>query len=118
MALRGFIGVGSGRIQNDAILSRVGESRFFEAPIEQILSSFDTDGVRFHALRTRQSGRRVFISLHVLVPGDWLVKRAHDFSERIEESLCMQFPNANVITHLEPIDDPVSMADEALDRQR
>jgi hypothetical protein len=32
MALRGFIGVGSGRIQNDAILSRVGESRFFEAP--------------------------------------------------------------------------------------
>lgn len=86
--------------------------------IEQILSSFDTDGVRFHALRTRQSGRRVFISLHVLVPGDWLVKRAHDFSERIEESLCMQFPNANVITHLEPIDDPVSMADEALDRQR
>ena len=32
MALRGFIGVGSGRIQNGVILSRVGESRFFEVP--------------------------------------------------------------------------------------
>ncbi len=32
MALRGFIGVGSGRIQNDVILPRLGESRFFEVP--------------------------------------------------------------------------------------
>lgn len=86
--------------------------------IEKILSSFATTGVRFHALRTRQAGRRVFISLHVLVPGDWLVKRAHDFSERIEEALCKQFPHANVITHLEPRDDPLSMADESLDRRR
>ena len=32
MALRGFIGVGSGRIQNGVSLPRVGESRFFEVP--------------------------------------------------------------------------------------
>ena len=32
MALRGFIGVGSERIQNDVILSRRGGARFFEAP--------------------------------------------------------------------------------------
>jgi cation diffusion facilitator family transporter len=87
------------------------------AQIEQVLSTFDTEGVCFHALRTRQAGRRVFISLHVLVPGDWLVKRAHDFSEEIEASLCRQFPHAHVMTHLEPIDDPLSMADEELDRR-
>lgn len=88
------------------------------AQIEHILTSFDQDGVCFHALRTRQAGRRVFISLHLLVPGDWTVKTAHDFSERIESALCEQFPHAHVITHLEPIDDPLSMADETLDRQR
>ena len=86
--------------------------------IEQILSSFAPDGVRFHALRTRQSGRRVFISLHVLVPSVWSVKTAHDYSERIETALCEQFRHAHVITHLEPLDDPLSMADESLDRSR
>ena len=28
-------------------------------------------GVRFHALRSRRAGRRAFVSVHVLVPGDW-----------------------------------------------
>ncbi len=37
MALRGFIGVGSGRIQNDVILSRRGGARFFEAPAQAFL---------------------------------------------------------------------------------
>jgi len=32
MALRGFIGVGSGRIQNGVMLSRSGGARFFEVP--------------------------------------------------------------------------------------
>lgn len=88
------------------------------ARIEEILSRFELDGIRFHALRTRQAGRRAFISLHILVPGDWSVKAAHDFSERIEAILCEQFPHAHVITHLEPLDDPLSMADEPLDRPR
>lgn len=84
------------------------------ARIERILATFGGDGVRFHALRTRQAGRRAFISVHVLVPGDWSVKAAHDYSERIEAALREQFPHVNVTTHLEPIEDPLSMADESL----
>lgn len=87
------------------------------AQIEQILCSFEPDGIRFHALRTRQAGKRSFISVHLLVPNDWSVKRAHDFAERIEAVLREHFRYANVITHLEPIDDPASMADETLDRR-
>ncbi len=86
--------------------------------IERILASFDKEGVRFHALRTRQAGRRVFISLHLLVPGVWSVKSAHDYSERIEARLREQFPHAHVTTHIEPIEDPISLADQSLDRQR
>jgi cation diffusion facilitator family transporter len=86
--------------------------------IERTLASFEDEGVRFHALRTRQSGRRVFISLHLLVPGVWSVKSAHDYSERIEASLREVLPYAHVTTHLEPIEDPISMADQSLDRQR
>jgi cation diffusion facilitator family transporter len=44
--------------------------------IRAALEPFERQGVRFHALRTRQSGRRAFISLHVLVPRAWTVQRA------------------------------------------
>jgi cation diffusion facilitator family transporter len=88
------------------------------AQIERALASFGEDGVRFHALRTRQAGRRVFISIHLLVPGDWSVKTAHDYSERVEAALCEQYPHANITTHLEPVEDPLSMADLPLDRER
>jgi cation diffusion facilitator family transporter len=36
--------------------------------IEAVLEQFERDGVRFHALRTRQAGSRTFLSVHVLAP--------------------------------------------------
>jgi cation diffusion facilitator family transporter len=41
--------------------------------IAQVLRRYGGEGVRFHALRTRSAGRRAFVSVHVLVPGDWTV---------------------------------------------
>ena len=52
------------------------------AAIQEALAEFERDGVRFHALRTRQAGARRFVSLHVLVPGAWTVQRGHDLVER------------------------------------
>jgi len=37
-----------------------------------------TQGVRFHAVRTRQAAARRFVSLHVLVPDEWTVRAGHD----------------------------------------
>jgi hypothetical protein len=68
-------------------------------------------GVQFHALRTRQGGARRFISVHVLVPGDWTVLQGHQFLERLEASLCGVLPNSSVLTHLEALDDPASWDD-------
>ncbi len=72
--------------------------------------------VQFHALRTRQAGSRRFVSLHVLVPGEWSVQRGHELLERIEAELRAALPHAAVFTHLEPLEDPSSFADVALDR--
>jgi cation diffusion facilitator family transporter len=88
------------------------------AEIQAALAEFERDGVRFHALRTRQAGSRRFISLHVLVPGAWSVQRGHDLAERVEATLCTRLPGANVFTHLEPAEDPRSFADTTLDRPR
>ena len=75
-----------------------------------------SEGVRFHALRTRQAGAWRFIDFHVLVPGSWSVQRGHDLLERIEEEVRAAVPNSTVFTHLEPIEDPASFADVGLER--
>ncbi len=84
--------------------------------VEALLAGYRTRGLEFHALRTRQAGSRVFVTLHVLVPGSWTVQVGHDWSERIEADIRLALPHAHVTTHLEPIEDPVSMVDQELDR--
>ncbi|MGE5471498.1 MAG: cation diffusion facilitator family transporter [Bacteroidota bacterium] len=86
------------------------------AEIETRLAEYRAQGLDFHALRTRQAGNRVFVTLHVLVPGEWTVQRGHDWAERIELEIRTVLPQAHVTTHLEPLEDPVSMVDQALDR--
>jgi len=85
--------------------------------VQEVLSSHEQAGVRFHALRTRQAGARKFISLHVLVPGDWTVQRGHQLVERIENDIRNAVLDSTIFTHLEPLDDPISWDDEALDRR-
>jgi cation diffusion facilitator family transporter len=84
--------------------------------IEDVLERFEGDAIQFHALRTRQAGQRAFISLHVLVPGNWTVQRGHDVVEEVEAALRERLPYATVFTHLEPAEDPRSFDDTALDR--
>jgi cation diffusion facilitator family transporter len=88
------------------------------AALREVLDGFAARGVRFHALRTRQSGRRAFVSVHVLVPGGWSVQRGHDLVEALEADLERAVPHLSVMTHLEPLEDPASYDDEGLDRAR
>jgi cation diffusion facilitator family transporter len=82
--------------------------------INEILLPFDRQKVQFHAIRTRIAGKRRFISLHVLVPGEWTVQYGHDLCEEIELAICKTLPNTNVFTHLEPLEDPKSWTDQEL----
>jgi cation diffusion facilitator family transporter len=84
--------------------------------ITQVFDKYVEHGIAYHALRTRQAGRRSFISFHALVPGQWTVQEAHDWIERVESDLRAAIPNSHVTSHLEPIDDPSSMDDQELDR--
>lgn len=86
--------------------------------ITEVFDRYIEQGIAYHALRTRQAGRRSFISFHALVPGKWSVQEAHDWVERIERDLRTAIPNCHITSHLEPIDDPCSMDDQALDRAR
>jgi cation diffusion facilitator family transporter len=85
--------------------------------VRGVLDGYAQGGVEFHALRTRQSGARRFVSVHVVVPGDWTVHHGHQLLERIEADIRGVVPNANVLTHLESLDDPTSWEDIHLDRR-
>jgi cation diffusion facilitator family transporter len=86
------------------------------AALRAVLEAHAVNGIQYHALRTRESGARRFVSLHVLVPGDWTVHRGHALLERIEADIRSVVPNVTVLTHLESLDDPASWDDQTLDR--
>ncbi len=86
------------------------------AAVDRALGMYQAQGIEFHALRTRQAGARRFVSLHVLVPGAWTVHDGHALLERIEADIRAAIPQVSMLTHLEPLDDPASWEDVALDR--
>lgn len=82
----------------------------------ELLDSYADQGVHYHALRTRQAAGRCFVTVHVLVPGEWTVLHAHDVAEEIEARIRALVPGAHTETHLEPVGDPSSYEDMELDR--
>jgi cation diffusion facilitator family transporter len=81
-----------------------------------ILACYREQGIDYHALRTRESGARRFVELHLLVPGEWTIQQGHELAERLERDIRQALPHSTVLTHLEPLDDPASQEDIALDR--
>ncbi len=79
--------------------------------IRAILETFRSDDIEFHAIRTREAGRRWFMTVHVLVPGSWTVQQGHDLTEDIGEALRAEYPELQIICHVEPIEDPRSYED-------
>lgn len=86
--------------------------------IRGVLSRYAADGLQYHALRTRVAGAWRFMSVHLLVPGGWTVARGHDLAEQIEREIRTMVPRLTVLTHLEPIEDPVSWEDVGLEREK
>jgi cation diffusion facilitator family transporter len=85
--------------------------------IEEVMKKYNAKGVTFHALRTREAAARRFISVHMLVPGKWTVHDAHHVAEDFEADVRAALGGVvTVFTHLEPVEDHISMEDIFLDR--
>ena len=87
--------------------------------INQVLGKYKQQNIRFHSLMTRQAVQRKFISVQLQMPGTWNIHQGHKFAEQIEKDIRMLFPESHttVFTHLEPVEDPVSMLDIGIDRK-
>jgi cation diffusion facilitator family transporter len=86
------------------------------AKLLQVLDKYQEQGIRFHALRTRQAAGRRFVSVHILVPGKWTTHRSHHVAEDVEADIRRILSGTTVFTHLEPVDDPLSFQDIEIDR--
>ncbi|HEX8287598.1 MAG TPA: cation diffusion facilitator family transporter [Pyrinomonadaceae bacterium] len=85
--------------------------------IKSVLDRYaEQKGIEYHALRTRRAAARSFVSVHILVPGEWTVHEGHQLLEEIEADIRRDVPGAIVFTHLESLDDPASWYDVELDR--
>jgi len=80
--------------------------------IVNVLTKYESDEVKFHALQTREAGRQRFVSMHVLVPGAWTIQKGHDLSENLEADIIAELPDTIITTHVEPLEDARSWADE------
>lgn len=80
--------------------------------IVTVLTKYESDEVKFHELQTREAGRQRFVSMHVLVPGAWTIQKGHDLSEDLEADIIAELPNTLVTTHVEPLEDERSWADQ------
>jgi cation diffusion facilitator family transporter len=85
--------------------------------VKSILDSYQSQGVKYHALRSRQAAARKFLVVHLLVPGNWTVRKGHDLAEQVEVRVLETIPNANIVTHIEPVEDLISMEDATINRE-
>lgn len=55
-----------------------------------------------HDLRTRLSGTRWFVQLHLELPGDMSLSAAHAHCVAVEQAIRSEFPRAEVLVHADP----------------
>jgi len=72
------------------------------AEIERIARG--TPGIEgFHDLRTRRSGRRLFVQIHVEIDGARSLAEAHDIGATLAHRVREALPGADVIVHKDPV---------------
>jgi len=57
--------------------------------------------LEYHGLKTRRSGDKVFMEVHLCVDGEVSVKEAHELTEKIEKALELAIPGILSIIHIE-----------------
>jgi len=55
-----------------------------------------------HDLRTRISGTRWFVQLHLELPGELSLSRAHALCDEVEAAIKAHYPRAEVLVHADP----------------
>ncbi len=84
----------------DMLMDREVEPSIRERILALITAPQDVKGV--HDLRIIRSGMRMFVSLDMEVDGDLSLSHAHEIAQETEFRILKEFPQAEIIIHLDP----------------
>lgn len=76
-----------------------------EKAIKSIINNHASHFIEFHKLRTRKAGSERHIDLHLVVPSNQQVDQAHRLCHLIVDDIERQFPQTQVLIHVEPCED-------------
>ena len=104
LAAAGLLAFGAWRIAGGAWQALMDHRADAEtlARLQQIASAHP-DLVGFHDLKTRTNGRRLFVQIHVELPGDMPLLQAHDIGDDLRLRIQAEFPQAEVLVHKDPV---------------
>ncbi|HAK75302.1 MAG TPA: cation transporter [Sporomusaceae bacterium] len=74
-----------------------------EELIREILNSHP-DVINFHQLRSRRSGSRRLIDVHLVLNKNMHLNKAHAICDQLEEIIIVELGNCDVVIHIEPCD--------------
>lgn len=67
----------------------------------------------YHDFRTRVSGMRMFVEIHLELDGNLTLSQSHDISDKVEEKILAAFPMSQIIVH----QDPYGLHEKRLDHE-
>lgn len=74
--------------------------------------------VDFHALRTRKAGSQRYIDLHLVLPKDMSIEKAHDICDHLEADIESSLPRTDVTIHVEPCDENCDQCDATCESRK
>ena len=90
----------------DALMDRRADPEVI-AKVEAIVT--DWPGVLgHHDLKTRTSGDRIFVQVHIELDGAQTLEQAHGIGAGLKREIIRVMPNADVLIHKDPAGDPLS----------
>lgn len=104
---------GAWRIGGDAFAALMDREapKEVEAKISATVMQFP-EIAGFHDLKTRVSGTRTFIQMHIELDGDLSLREAHDVGARLRLAILREVPRSEVIVHKDPVGDSFSAAQQ------
>ena len=98
-----WLGVSSVKMIH-AAFNQVIDSHIDPEELSLIQSILDEEPelISYHKLRTRHSGERHFVELHIVVPRIWTVVQAHDLADRVEKRIESDLAPCICTIHVDP----------------
>ena len=104
LLVAGFVIYSASRIAWDS-LQQLMDHEIDDADKARVLevANRNPDVLGVHDLRTRQSGQRTFVQMHLDLDEDLPLRDAHDIADQVETDVARLFTDAEVIVHQDPV---------------